>query len=55
MKIYFGTKRRGMMTSKGIMIDDKTDAFLFFHMMYWRFWGVKFGQNFIGLMRRVEN
>ena len=53
MKLHFGTKKRYVMTSKGVALDTY-GRYVFDNLSYARLYGVQFGKVFIGIIRKKE-
>ena len=48
MKLHFGSKRRYVMTSRGIALDTY-GRYVFNDLYYARLYGVQFGRVFVGV------
>ena len=53
MKLYWNTKRMGIMTGRGIRVEGDMLTFRQDKCTYWRVFGVSFGLVFIGCIKRV--
>ena len=53
MKLHFGTKKRYVMTSRGVALDTY-GRYVFDNLSYARLYGVQVGKMFIGVMHKKE-
>jgi len=53
MKLHLGTKKRYVMTSRGVAMDT-FGRYVFDNLSYAKLYGVQFGKTFVGIMIKKE-